>query len=271
VIDLSYRDEIEARMQATRDRRAQIVDLLGRSEQVDVSALAERFGVSDTSIRRDLAILERQSRLRRVHGGAVAPYAAGRETVVGVKMREHQEEKRRIAQAAATLIGPGNVVLFDSGTTVAQVPAHLPAQLRMPGAMTAVTHSLLVVQQLASREGGDLICLGGLFLPDYQAFVGPHTVSALKGFFADLVFLGCDGLSLEAGITTPHVLIAEVGATMAARARRVVALADSSKLSRSGFTTIVPLSEVEILITDTGARPDELERIRAAGVEVVLA
>jgi DeoR/GlpR family transcriptional regulator of sugar metabolism len=258
-------------MQGTRDRRARIIDLLSRSEQVDVSALAKRFGVSDTSIRRDLAILERQNRLRRVHGGAVAPYAAGRETIVGVKMRERQQEKRRIAQAAAGLIGPGNVVFLDSGTTVAQIPAQLPPHLRMPAALTAVTHSLLVVQQLASHEGGELICLGGLFLPDYQAFVGPQTVSGLKGFFADIVFLGCDGLSPEAGITTPHVLIAEVGATMAARARRVVAVADSSKLGRSGFTTIVPLSEVEILITDTGARPDTVEEIRAAGVEVILA
>jgi DeoR/GlpR family transcriptional regulator of sugar metabolism len=258
-------------MQATRDRRAEIVEMLGRSEHVDVSVLAERFGVSDTSIRRDLAILERQNRLRRVHGGAVAPYVAGRETIVGIKMREHQDEKRRIAQAAAGLIGPGNVVLFDSGTTVAQVPTQLPASLRMPGALTAVTHSLLVVQQLAAHEGGELVCLGGLFLPDYQAFVGPQTVAGLRSFFADIVFLGCDGLSLEAGITTPHVLIAEVGATMAGRARRVIALADSSKLGRAGFTTIVPLLEIEILVTDTGARPDVVEEIRAAGVEVILA
>jgi DeoR/GlpR family transcriptional regulator of sugar metabolism len=258
-------------MQGTRDRRAQIVELVSRSEHVDVSVLAQRFGVSDTSIRRDLAILESQNRLRRVHGGAVAPYSADRETIVGIKMREHQDEKRRIARTAVGLIGQGNVVLLDSGTTVAQVPAQLPAHLRMPGALTAVTHSLLVVQQMASREGGDLICLGGLFLPDYQAFVGPQTVAGLKGFFADVVFLGCDGLSPEAGITTPHVLIAEVGATMAARARRVVALADSSKLGRSGFTTILPLAEVDILITDSGAAPDAVERVQSTGVEVILA
>lgn len=236
-----------------------------------MAALTERFGVSDTSIRRDLIVLEGQGRLKRVHGGAVAPHLAGRNTVVATKLREHPEEKRRITTAAAGLIHAGDVVLFDSGTTVSQVAAHLPVQLRVANAITAVTHSLLVVQELAAWEGPHLICLGGLFLPDYQAFVGPQTVASLKGFSADLAFLGCDGLTVEAGITTPHVLIAEVGATMAARARRVVALADSSKLGRYGFTTIVPLSRVGTLITDAAADPEEVARIRAAGVEVILA
>jgi DeoR/GlpR family transcriptional regulator of sugar metabolism len=258
-------------MTATRDRRSQIAELVAEEEQVDVSVLATHFGVSDTSIRRDLMVLEGQNRLKRVHGGAVAPHVAARNTVVSVKLREHQDEKRRITAAAAGLIDPGNVVLFDSGTTVAQVPAHFPAQLRSTNAITVVTHSLLVVEEMAASEGRHLICLGGLFLPDYQAFVGPQTVASLRGFSADIAFLGCDGLTVEAGITTPHVLIAEVGCTMAARARRVVALADSSKLGRYGFTTIVPLAQVDVLITDSGADPEEVAKIRAAGVEVMLA
>jgi DeoR/GlpR family transcriptional regulator of sugar metabolism len=258
-------------MTITRERRARIAELVGEAGQVDVSALAERYGVSDTSIRRDLVILEEQGRLRRVHGGAVAPHLSGRTTAVTTKLHEHPDEKRRIAAVAASLIQYGDVVLFDSGTTVAQVPAQFPVALRAVNAVTAVTHSLLVVEELADWEGLHLICLGGLFLPDYQAFVGPQTVTSLKGFSADVAFLGCDGLTTEAGITTPHVLIAEVGATMAARARRIVALADSSKLGRYGFTTIVPLAQVDVLITDSAAAPEEISRIKAAGVEVMLA
>ena len=258
-------------MVGTRERRVRIVELVAESEQVDVADLATQFGVSETSIRRDLTVLENQSRLRRVYGGAVATHVAGRDTIVSVKQREHQAEKRCIAELAATLISPGSVVLFDSGTTVAQVAARLPGPLRTAGAVTVVTSSLLVVEQLAVRETGDLICLGGLFLPDYQAFVGPQTVSSLRGLFADVALLGCDGLSLEAGITTPHVLIAEVGAAMADRAQRVVALADSSKLGRTGLTTIVPLSEVDVLVTDSAADPALVARIREAGVEVLLA
>lgn len=258
-------------MLGTRERRAKIVELVVQSEQVDVTELAKMFGVSDTSIRRDLTVLENLSRLRRIHGGAVATHVAGRDTIVAIKQREHQEQKRRIAELAASLISPGNVVLFDSGTTVAQVAARLPGPLRTAGAVTVVTHSLLVVEQLAARETGDLICLGGLFLPDYQAFVGPQTVANLRGLFADVALVGCDGLTLEAGITTPHVLIAEVGAAMAARARRVVALADSSKLGRTGLTTIVPLVDVDVLVTDRDASPQLVAQIRESGVEVLLA
>lgn len=258
-------------MTEARERRARIAALVAEQEEVEVSVLAGRFGVSETSIRRDLLVLEGKGRLKRVHGGAIAPHVAPRNTVVATKLHEHVEEKRRIGAAAAGLIHPGDVVLFDSGTTVAQVPAQVPVQLRSANAITAVTHSLLVVEEIGAWEGPHLICLGGLFLPDYQAFVGPQTVTSLRGFSADVAFLGCDGLTLEAGITTPHVLIAEVGATMAARARRVVALADSSKLGRYGFTTIVQLAQVDVLITDAGAPRDQVARIRAAGVEVILA
>ena len=254
-----------------RERRSRIAEVVTEQEEIEVTALAARFGVSETSIRRDLAVLEERGRIKRVHGAAISVHAAARTTVVSTKLQEHIEEKRRIGAAAAGLVQPGGVVLFDSGTTVAQVAAQFPVGLRSGNAITAVTHSLLVVSEVAAWDGPHLLCLGGLFLPDYQAFVGPQTVLSLKGFSADLAFLGCDGLSVEAGITTPHVLIAEVGATMAGRARRVVALADSSKLGRYGFSTIVPLTQVDLLITDTGAPPDEVAKIRAAGVEVILA
>jgi DeoR/GlpR family transcriptional regulator of sugar metabolism len=258
-------------MTAARERRARIAELVAEHEEVEVSALAGRFGVTDTSIRRDLLLLEGQGRVKRIHGGAIAPHLAVRQGVFATKLREHPDEKRRIAAAAAALIRPGEVVLFDSGTTVAQVPAHVTPALRSGNAVTAVTHSLPVIHEVGAWEGPYLICLGGLFLPDYQAFVGPQTVASLRGLSADLVFLGCDGLTLEAGITTPHVLVAEVGAMMAARARRVIALADASKLGRFGFTTIVPLAQVDVLITDAGASPEQLARIRAAGVEVIVA
>ena len=258
-------------MTIARERRARIAELVAESEEVEVSALARRFGVTDTSIRRDLLLLQGQGRLKRIHGGAIAPHLALRQGVFGTKIREHREEKGRIAAAAAELIHPGEVVLFDSGTTVALVPAHVAPALRAGSSITAVTHSLPVIHEIGAWEGPHLMALGGLFLPDYEAFVGPQTVASLKGLSADLAFLGCDGLTPEAGITTPHVLVAEIGATMAARARRIVALADSSKLGRYGFTTIVPLSQVDVLITDDGASVEQIATIRAAGIEVIVA
>jgi DeoR/GlpR family transcriptional regulator of sugar metabolism len=256
---------------AARERRARIAELVAESDRVDVASLTAQFGLSDASIRRDLLLLEGQGRLKRIHGGAIAPHLALRQGVYATKIREHRDEKRRIAAAAADLIRSSDVVLFDSGTTVAFVVAHVAPALRSRSSITAATHSLPVLVEMGSWDGPHLVALGGLYLPDYEAFVGPQTVASLKGLSADIAFLGCDGLTIEAGITTPHVLVAEVGATMAARARRVIALADSSKLGRPGFTTIVGLDQVDVLITDTGALPEQLLPIRSAGIEVIIA
>ncbi len=258
-------------MTTARERRDFITRLVEEAEHVSVASLTERFRVTDTSIRRDLRLIEEQGRLKRVHGGAVAMPGSPRLGVNTAKAREHLAEKRRIAAAAATLVAPGNVVLFDSGTTVAQAAAQIARGLHVANAITAVTHSLPVIQEIGAWPEANLVCLGGLYLPDYQAFVGPQTLSSLRELSADIVFLGCDGLTVELGITTPHVLVAEVGAMMARRARLVVALADSSKLTRSGFTPIIPLSAVDLLITDDAADPESVARIRKAGCEVLLA
>lgn len=256
---------------SAHDRREQIAQLVEEVLRVGVADLTVRFGVTDASIRRDLILLEGIGRLRRVHGGAVstaAKIAAGAYTT---KLRMHREEKARIGMAAARLVQPGEVVLFDSGTTVAQVAAQMPPSLRAPNAITAVTYSLPVINELGGWEAPHLVVLGGLYLPEYRAFVGPQTIDGLRDLTADVIFLGCDGLTVEAGLTTPHVLVAEVGAAATLRSRRVVAVADSSKIGRQGFKPIVSLAAVDVLITDTAADLDRVAEIRAAGVEVILA
>lgn len=256
---------------SARDRRDWIARLVDEDQRVNVADLTERFGVTDVSIRRDLVILEGEGRLRRVHGGAVSHAARFANGVYATKVRLQREEKARIGAAAARLVQPGEVVLFDSGTTVAQVAAQMPPAMRGAGTFTAVTYSLPVFDEIGSWEAPHLVGLGGLYLPDYRAFVGPQTIAGLRELTADIIFLGCDGLTIENGLTTPHLLVAEVGAAATGRARRVIALADSSKLGRQGFTPIVQLAEVDLLITDSGADPRRVAELRAAGVEVLLA
>ncbi len=256
---------------SAHERRERIARLVEQNQRVSVAELTVRFRVTDASIRRDLILLEGAGRVRRVHGGAVSHAAKLSAGAYATKLRLHREEKTRIAIAAARLVQPGEIVLFDSGTTVAQIAAQMPAALRAPSAITAVTYSLPVVDEIGSWEAPHLVVVGGLYLPDYRAFVGPQTIEGLRELTADLFFLGCDGLTVEAGLTTPHVLVAEVGAVATSRSRRIVAVADSAKLGRQGFRPIVPLADVDTLITDVDADPDRVAEIRAAGVEVILA
>lgn len=256
---------------SARERRQHIAELLGEAGRVSVAELAARFGVTDVSIRRDLMILEDAGELRRIHGGAVPARGSRHDAPYALKARENRELKARIGAVGSALIAAGDVVVFDSGSTVAQVATHVPPALQRGSAITAVTNSLPVIREIAAWDSPHLVCLGGLYLPDHEALVGPQTVGDLRELSTDVVFIGCDGLTVEEGLTTPHVLVAEVGATMAARARRVVAVADSTKIGRRGFTPIVPLCAIHVLITDEAADAGVLAQARELGIEVILA
>lgn len=263
---------MEAKHQVTtaQDRRESIAKMLEERESLTVSELIARFKVTDTSIRHDLTVLEQAGKLQRVRGGAITPTSARSVSSFAALARQNAQEKRRIGRVAADLVRPGDVVLLDSGSTVAEVAVQMPGALRGPHAITIVSHSLPVIDEVGSWPQPHLICLGGLFLPDRQASVGPMTLADLRELSADIAFIGCDGLTVEGGLTTPHMLIAEVGAAMAARARRVVVVADASKLGTAGFTPIVGLDAVHALVTDDRADPAFLAELRRCGLEVVV-
>lgn len=251
-------------------RRLEIVQQVQSQGSVRVTELMRAFHVTDTSIRRDLEILESQGRLRRIHGGAVAIGRSQAPQSFQVKLREHPQEKARIGAAAARLVHAGESIILDSGTTVLEVALHLPKNHIGPTPLTVVTNSLPVIVELQNWNSIHLNLLGGILLPDFQATVGPQTIANLRRIQVDKAFIGCDGLSLSHGLTTPHMLIAEVGRVMAEVAHEVIAVADSSKLGRVGFTPIVPLNQVQKLITDSGASTTLLDEIRATGIEVIV-
>jgi len=113
--------------------------------------------------------------------------------------------------------------------------------------------------------------LGGIYLPEHRATVGPEVLESLQQISAQRVFLGCDGLTLDGGITTAHPLIAETGRAMASRAEQVIVLADHSKLGRAGFVTIMPLGKIDVLITDPSAPKQLLSNLRERGIQVLVA
>jgi DeoR/GlpR family transcriptional regulator of sugar metabolism len=259
-------------MTSTADeRRSHILDALGCDQMVKVSDLSERFSVSEVSIRRDLDRLEQFGLLKRVHGGAVANPSAGRDQAHSTKMQHNIEAKQRIGRAAADLIRAEDRIIFDSGTTVVHVARNISGDLLTSGSLTAITASLPIVRELRHWKGVHLILLGGIYLEDYEIVVGPQTINNLKGLNADKMFLGTDGLTFSHGITTANVFEAEVDKAMAAAANEVIAVADSSKIGVVGLTTILPLTKVDKLITDTQAPPNFVADLQEQGVEVILA
>ena len=263
-------DETQVMDLTTDQRRELIIQTIADNGLVRVSDLSERFSISEVSIRRDLAHLEQLGILKRVHGGAIAAPRLPRGSSVSANMSCHVEEKERIGRAAAAMIREGDRVILDSGTTPLHVARNIPLELLNAGNLTVITASLPIVRELGGWKGVHLILLGGIYLPEYEIVVGPQTIANLTNLHVDKVFMGTDGLTFTHGVTTANVLEAEVDRAFVNASTEVIAVADSSKVGVVGLTTILPLHELNRLITDAQAPADFVQALREQGVEVIL-
>ncbi|MGQ9626595.1 MAG: DeoR/GlpR family DNA-binding transcription regulator [Anaerolineae bacterium] len=255
---------------SAEERRAVIIEEIAKHHRVEVSTLSRKLGVSEVSIRRDLAFLEERGLLKRVHGGALALPLVRYEQSYREKEQQNIAEKERIGRAAARLIQENGKVILNSGTTVLQVARNISPQILQNGRLTVITNSLPIVRELGRWEGVQIILLGGLYLPNQDILVGPQALSALKGLHVERMFLGTDGLTISHGVTTSSLLEAEVDEAMTKAASEIIVVTDSSKIGCVGLVSIIPLNKIHKLITDQNAPPDFIAALEEMGVEVIL-
>ena len=262
-------DQKEIRELGVSQRRDLILETLKRTQIVQVSELSQIFGISMVSVRRDLEILEKEGYLKRIHGGAVTVHAPCISEILITKIEDNLIIKERIGKAAAELIDKSDNIIIDSGTTPLQVVKNIPYDLLNHGNLTVITNSLPTLHALCTEKGVHMIFLGGIYLPNYEVVVGPRTVEQIKTFHADKLFLGTDGLTFSKGITTANQLEAEVSQAMVAASSEVIVVSDSSKIGSKGLTTIVPITEIDKLITDKYAPDEFVARLIDYGVDVI--
>jgi DeoR family transcriptional regulator, fructose operon transcriptional repressor len=251
------------------ERQSAIAALVAERGRVAVTAVAERFGVTSETVRRDLAVLERAGMLRRVHGGAVPVGAVTLvEPGLGERHGTRAEHKRKIAAAALDLLpaGDGSIIL-DGGSTTAALADVLPADRRL----YAATNSVPIAARLSGTPGVTLHVLGGRVRGITQTAVGESTVRAVQDLRVDVVFLGTNGISAAHGFSTPDEAEATTKRAMARAAQRSVVLADSSKLGREHLVRFAAVADVDVLVTDAEADADEVAELEALGLEVVVA
>lgn len=244
----------------TATRQAKILEVLRRSGEVSVDGLADQFGVSLSTIRRDLNALSADKLLRRVRGGgAVEPDAEP----FGEVAHRSSSEKDQIAAAAAQLVADGDVVLIDIGTTTALLARHLRGKR-----ITVLTSSLAVVDQLRDDEEIELIILGGVLRRTYHSLVGILTEQALSQLRAHVCFMGTSGIRPDGYVMDSTGIEVPVKKAMIASSERTVVLADGSKYPGAGLLTVCAASEMSTLVTNGDADAATLDVIRSAGVEV---
>jgi DeoR/GlpR family transcriptional regulator of sugar metabolism len=247
-------------------RRRRIVEIVRESGSVTVAGLQEDFGISQATARRDLAVLERQGKVKRTHGGAVLPGVAQHEDSFQQRLGEAIEAKKRLARATAKLLGEEETVFIDSSTT-----AYYATQ-RMLAEAPSVTYltNLVPVMDLFSTvdpSQASMVGLGGIFRPLTLSFVGPCTIDAIGSYLADRVFFSVKGVTPDGHLTEPNPLEAEVKRAMIRRSEEPVLLVDGRKFERRGASVVAHVSEVPLVIT-ADAHVSHVKSLEYLGVDV---
>lgn len=238
-------------MVVTRDtsrRRQEISTLVRERGSVQVTNLAERYGVSMQTIRKDLHFLTKKGIAARSYGGAISADAVNvvAEPPIETKRAANIDEKARIGALAAAMVRPGDSVVLDSGTTTLQIAHHLPDDEDI----TVLTNDLDILCALARKERIRVVMLGGTLRRRNRAFYGAQTESALSDLHVDKLFLGVDGFDVERGITTHFEPEAMLNRKMAKAARQVIAVTDRSKFGKVCLHRILNVDEIDDLVTD---------------------
>ncbi len=250
-------------------RREQICELVLERGYVDVAELGQILHTNVATIRRDLAKLEAEGAVRRVHGGAYAQAAhVGVEVDFGLRMNFHIEAKRRLAKKAASLIENGDTVYLDAGSTALMVADELADR----HSLVVVTNSLAVADSLRSAKGISLFMVGGRYLPHTRGLIGPMAEEAIRAFRFRKMILATAGIDFRNRALTMSAL-EEIPIKRAAMAQseKVILVADHSKFGKPSLISMIPLNDVHTIVTDASPPPESLEVLQALSIEVIVA
>src|SRR5690606_30403892 len=232
---------------------------------VSTTALAEKYQVSDMTIRRDARRLEQQGIARSVHGGLMLPHGTVHGAGFAARANDDSEAKHGIAAACIELISDGERIFIDAGTTAYSVARALPSTF----AGTLITHSAPVMQIALQLPSATTISLGGQLLHDSQAFVGHIAIANLQGLRAEAAFLGIAGID-EHGLYIERNLELTTKRAIMAASDRVVLVAAASKLGRSDLVRLGDFDDIDLLITDQRPPMEIGAALVDAGVELIV-
>ena len=247
------------------DRLQVIADLVRERGSVRGRDLVEALGVTDETIRRDLARLADQGLVRRAHGGAVALRPSD-ETDTSFRLREHADEKLAIGRRAAALVSDGSSIILDSGTTTLSLARSLVGKQDLVVVTTAVTNAI----ELVGNPRTTVIMTGGVIRPSTFGASGQLAAATLRGLHVDQTFLAIHSVSVQGGLTYPLFEEVDAKRAMIEAASEVILLADHSKFGRQALVRVAPITAVHRIITTPGIDPAEAAAIRDLGIDLIV-
>jgi DeoR/GlpR family transcriptional regulator of sugar metabolism len=246
------------------NRLAAYEDVIAEGKPITVAALTSRLGVSEATVRRDLAALEESGLVQRTHGGAL-PIDRG-ELPLPQRNMLQVAEKAAIGRVARTLVEEHDTIFLGGGSTTLQLAA-----LLHDIELTVVTNSVPVMMQLAAEPKVHVIGIGGTLRRPELTMVGPRAVDAMRAYRARTAFLGVPALDAQHGFTADGDAEAATDAEFLSLCQQAVVLADHTKIGRVATTHVAPVSQIDMVITDSGASPEALKALRHTGAQVLVA
>lgn len=248
-------------------RRLRITEYVQQQESgiVTIAELSEMLSVSEMTIRRDLALLERQSILRKVHGGAVAVHQSNVDKSFAFRSKEADPQKKIIGWLASQLVGDDDRIILDAGTTTFQIARNLACMDRL----TVITNNLSVANELAQCPNIIILLLGGIIKHHELCTVGDMVKQSLSLLSADKYFLSVTSFSIRKGAMETDMAETEVKQSMMHSTGETILVADSSKFNVTSLIQVAPLNQITKIVTDDGIPVDAIQAIESQGVEVI--
>ena len=254
-------------MMTSSERHQFILEQLNKKGFVRVTEISELLGVSGATIRKDLRVMESQHLLYRNHGSASLMTPKVVDLPVQEKSKINSEQKLDIARLADTLIDEDDSLILTSGSTIESLALAMTSH----GHLNVVTPSIRVGVYLSEKDDIDIMMLGGRLVVKSLSVRDSYSEEGLKYVNCAKMFFSCDGLDVDAGVTTAFVEEARITSSMMDAASQVILLVDSSKIGKSGFGKICDISRLDVLITASGISQSVRERIEELGVQVLIA
>ena len=250
------------------ERRDSIMKALETNGNAMVSDLSSQLGVTEETIRRDLVKLEKDKRIRRVHGGAYLLKGVERTVPVELRRRFFVEEKRKIAIRCLNMIEERDNIMLDCSTTALVIAQEIREAKR---SVTVITNSFDIVQVLGGCSFISVTCIGGIYKPETSSFRGHMALMNLDGFYAEKAFVSCSSLHLNFGVTDDVESEAKIRATMLAHSQKRILIADNTKFNSVAAHKLAGFDLLNCIVTDSELNEEWLAILNRFSVEVIIA
>jgi DeoR/GlpR family transcriptional regulator of sugar metabolism len=252
-----------------RERQQQITAIVEERGRARVGDLADRFGVSAVTIRKDLLVLESEHRLIRTHGGAIAIERNRPELAFAIRERLQRDEKSQIGAFAASLVKDGEGIALDASTTAFFVGRYLVSREELQE-LTVVTNGIRIAAELAGHPGIAVLMPGGRVRYEALSLIGPLGGSMFRKINVQTAFVGAAGFTIESGLTDSMEEEAQIKRSMVAAAREIVAILDHTKWGRVAAATFCRTDRIGTVITGAEAPADMVASLQNLGIRVHL-